>query len=578
MHDPGAMTQLRATSLAITLAGGLAAGLAPAGCSGSDPGEGDPAGGPDAGPEAPDGGPAAAGRFIIYASGVEPCEWVQGQEVCPKDHNRELFRVDLDAEGRATGEVRLTDNSDGLAPQPGMASPDDDAFLALHPSGAWLLAANSVAGNRDIYRVAADGAGEPERLTSTGAADYFLALSRDGETVWYVSDQDGAFDLWRMDAATGEGAVNLTGGAVDLSGVLALLPDESGFLLSIGSGHDPDGDGGDAELYLLPLADPTPVPLTDDRVNSRFAGLSRDGTQVFFTRYDDANDDGVTDGGVNLWGVPSDGSAPARRLTSYTTPSLELMAITPDGDRAIYEYRTAKKEIYSVATAGGEPVQLSASPGGESSYFRLLSADGGTVVYTSNDRPGGFGDTEIYRVPTAGGDSVLMTAFDNESYFLPAAHLPDHGSLLYDSPLDGDTDYYVVPMAGGEHVNLTRNDGWGDSAQGLSPDGAYLLFSNLSDDPIYDEDGVLTPENDQDIYLTRTDGTGPIHQLTDNRVYDRLEAVFLAGAADPRAARDRAVSRPAASGPAALWRHPRLAAGSPSAAPIDDRTPAPVRR
>ena len=574
------MTLPRATSLATALAGGLVAlagALTLAACSGDDPDGGEQAGGPDAGPGEPDGGAAAASRFILYASGVEPCEWIQGSEVCPPDHNREIFRVDLDEEGRAAGEVRLTDNSDGLAPQPGMASPDDDVFLALDPTAAWMFVANSVEGSRDIYRVAVDGAGEPERLTATGAADYFLALSRDGETIWYVSDQDGAFDLWRMDA-TGGGAVNLTGGAVDLSGVLALLPDESGFLLSIGSGHDPDGDGGDGELYLLPLADPAPVPLTDDRVNSRFAGLSRDGAQVFFTRYDDENGDGATDGGVNLWVVPSDGSAPARRLTGYDTPSLQLMAITPDGSRAVYEHRGAKKEIYSVATAGGEPVRLSASPGGESSFFRLLSADGEAVIYTSNDRPGGFGDTEIYRVPTAGGDSVLLTGFDNESYFLPAAHLADHGSLLYDSPIDGDTDYYVVPMAGGEHINLTRNDGWGDSAQGLSDDGGLLLFSNLSDDPIYDADGVLTPENDQDIYLTRTDGTGPIHQLTDNRVYDRLEAVVLGGAAGPRAARGRAFTRRSDLARAALWRHPSRAAAPPSAAPIDDRTPAPVPR
>ncbi|HLU65820.1 MAG TPA: hypothetical protein VKZ63_06065, partial [Kofleriaceae bacterium] len=438
------------TSIAISLALG-------AGCGGGgDPGGDGAGGGPDAGPGEPDGGGDTGGAsFIVVSNPVEPCQWENGVEICPPDHNQDLFRIDFDPEVGATGTIRLTDNSDGIPPGDEVRSPDDDTFFALDPARAWIYFGNSLAGAPDIYRIRADGSSpEPELLTKAGSAEYFLALSRDGQTIWFMSDMDGTFDLYRMDA-DGAGVANLSQSEQDIDEVLALLPDESGFLLRMGSGHDPEGTGEDAEIVHLRLSDGAMLPVTDDRVNSRMVALSRDGQLVFYTRYDDENQDGVVDGGNNLWVARVDGAEPPRRLTSYDAPSLELMAVTPDGARVIYEFRSDKKEIYSLATAGGEPVQLSDSPGGESSYFRLLSADGQVVIYTSNDRPGGFGDIEMYRVPVTGGPSQLLTDFENESYFLPFAHLADAGALLYESPIDGDNDFYVVPMAGGEHVNVT---------------------------------------------------------------------------------------------------------------------------
>src|SRR5690606_36479795 len=170
-----------------------------------------------------------------------------------------------------------------------------------------------------------------------------------------------------------------------------------------------------------------------------------DAASIVIVRSDDADDDGVADGPRDLWLVALDGSGDVRPLTTYPTGAVQLMSVTTDGQRLIFEARpemSAKKQVYSVALAGGEPSQVTSPASGESSYFRVLSKDGGTVVFTSNDRADGFGDTEIYTVPVTGGEARLLTDFVNESHFLPFAHL-ESGQLLYSSPVDGDEDLYA---------------------------------------------------------------------------------------------------------------------------------------
>lgn len=507
----------------------------------ADPGA-DASLGPDAAP------PAPGAFFVLFSNGVLPCEYPDDvTRVCPDDHNREIFRLDFDPEtGAASEPIRLTDNSDGIAPAPGSSAttPDDDFLRAVSPDGQWMYFVNTIDGPA-IYRTRTDGSLDtPERLTPADMNAGFVALSKDGTTLWTFMEQAGGqnFGLYRMDA-DGANAENLTADIAELGSLQALLPDESGFISKRGSGHDPEGIDDDGELYLFRLSDRQMVRLTDNRVNDTLAGIGPDGA-LYFTSFDDENSDGETDedGGKNLWVVPLDTSVAPRRLTDRTGYGLDFMAATPDGERVIYEYRletTGKKEIFALSLVDGSEVQLSDSPGGESSFFRLLSADGQTVIYTSNDNPGGFGDTELYAVPTTGGKSTLLTDFDNESYFLPDVELPTLGTFLYHSPLDGDTDLYAVPLTGGEHLNLTRNDGWGDSLEGISGDERFILFSNLSDEPVYDDEGNLSPESDTDIYLSRTDGTGDIIQLTHNYVYDRVEAVIMVDTSGPSTERRR---------------------------------------
>jgi Tol biopolymer transport system component len=308
------------------------------------------------------------------------------------------------------------------------------------------------------------------------------------------------------------------------------MPEEDGIVFALGNDtNDPDGVDEDLELYLTDLDTARVHRLTDDRVVNRFAGVSADGKYVLYSRLEDEKDDGIPEWPSNLWAVANRGQEPAIRLTSFTTGAwLDAYASTRNG-WIIFERsdQDEKTQVFSASVRSANVVhQLSEPVAGESSYFRILTGDGEDVVYTTNDRSGGWGDTEMYIVPADGsGPARLLTDFANETYFLPRAHLPAPDLVIYESPLDGDADLYVVPRLGGAHVNLTRNSFFTDQFQAVSPDGQYLFFSNLSDD--YDPAPLAW--NDQDIYLARTDGQGAIVQLTDNLDYDEIQAVVMQG-------------------------------------------------
>lgn len=469
-------------------------------CGTTDPVVDEPTPTPSESPTAtpdPTPAPEPLGNFVITSSA--PAE------------NVDIFRTEFDPATGETYRIQLTD------------SVTDDRFHALSQDGEWLYYSNTANGSSDIFRRKADGSDNPMNLTPQSSNETFVALSTDGVMIYYLSDEGGTLDLWRMSAKTGTMVENLSNADDDLVGVYAILPNESGAIVGLGdNANDPDGIDRDLELYFVSFESKSLVRLTDDRVITRFEGVADTG-EVVFRRFEDADNDGVTDGPSNLW-VVSVADGVERRLTEFTSgTSCELMAIEQATGHAIFEHRDGLKQIYSVNLTGTPDVlQLTDPPAGESSYFRVLSADGSRVIYTTNDNPGGFGDTEVYSVPVLGGDSTLLTAFDNDSYFMPVTHLPAQNVVLYESPVDGDTDIYSVPIGGGAPVNLTNNTTFSDDFRGTSADGMWLFYSNISDG--YADN----PLSDQDIYVIPTDGSGEPLQLTDNLVYDVLHASVFA--------------------------------------------------
>lgn len=487
-------------------------------------------GGADAGAEPDPDTPAPTGSaFILYSHYIGSCQYFDFTRICTDDYNRELFRADFDIKNGEVRTRRLTNNSDGIAPEDFGTAPDDDFFLALDSKSRVMYFANSSSGTMDIYRTAADGTGEPVRITDPDDEEQFLGLSNDGLTIWYTSDRDGDVDIFRADAITGANAVNLTPEDGDAGRVLALLPDQSGFVLRVGEiSNDPDNEGIDYELYLLRLPGGDLVQLTDDRVSNVYEFGSRDSRHIFFTRYDDDNGDGVPEGGRNLWVVPSDGVGEPSRLTSYSNASLNARALTPDGQRVLYHYRPTggSNHVYTLPASGGTATRLSQAAPGKSAFLRLLSPNGRDIYYTANDRVDGNGDTEIYRVDVEGGEPSLLTNFDNESYFFPRVHLAEQGQLLYTSPVDGDEDIYVVGTSGGSHVNLTDND-LTDAFEGVSPDGAYVFYSQSVAG--MGDDGTAEDRPDRELFIVRADGVGEPMVLTQNSYHDNLEAIAVTG-------------------------------------------------
>jgi Tol biopolymer transport system component len=469
--------------------------------------------------------------FIIFSNRVEPCSELG----CPADRNLDLYRLDFDLEKGTFAETRLTDNSDGFPPDyKDATTPDDDIFVGLSPDGAQVYFANGSMGTSwEVYRIPSMG-GEPVRVSPEGVdvrcdlqkRVVCAYVSPDGADLYYVSAEDGDRDIYAVDAMDGGNLRNLSSNDIDES-VKAFLPDGSGAIVQTGTRRmDPDGLDLDAELYLVRFADSALIPYTDNQTFDLPMFLSDDGSLLIFERRDDEEAPfGESDGPSNLWAVKTDGSEPAYRLTSFADGSLSSTGyggISPDGSRVFFEFSEDRTQIYSAELDNqGNPVatQLTMPPSGTSSVFRTFIPGAQEFIYTTNDRPDGFGDIEIYKRSYDGQSETLLTDFDNEEAHLPRAVLVERQQLLYTSPMEGgDEDLFIVSLDGSARTNVTDND-VDDRAVAVSPTESWLLYDNSSEDLVPGSEF-----NDSDLYARSFDGGEPI-QLISNRVNDYLHAI-----------------------------------------------------
>jgi Tol biopolymer transport system component/C-terminal processing protease CtpA/Prc len=128
--------------------------------------------------------------------------------------------------------------------------------------------------------------------------------------------------------------------------------------------------------------------------------------------------------------------------------------ISPDGQEIAFTY---KGDIYKVAVAGGQAVQLTTLPSYETSP--VWSPDGKQIAFAS-DRKGNF---DVFVMPADGGTAKQLTY--NSASELPSAFTPD-GKYVYFSaaiqdpaksalfPTSRMTEVYKVPATGGRTTQV----------------------------------------------------------------------------------------------------------------------------
>ena len=68
------------------------------------------------------------------------------------------------------------------------------------PNGKYLLYTGGRNGEFDIYRIASDGSGVEQRLTTAPGVDDGPEYSPDGQTIYFNSERSGRMQIWRMRA------------------------------------------------------------------------------------------------------------------------------------------------------------------------------------------------------------------------------------------------------------------------------------------------------------------------------------------------------------------------------------------
>ena len=201
-------------------------------------------------------------------------------------------------------------------------------WFEISPDGRWVLFDSDRSGNADIYRMALDGAAEPERLTSDSANQFWPAYSPDGSTISFHSFRDGHRQLYLTPA---------TGGP---SRPVVVTEDDDRT-----ASWSPDGQA----LYML----------TDY------------GSPTSATRITRRNPDG-TWGAPQIWRQPAcmPTWSPDRRLVACAELGERIMLTSPDGD-----------SLATLVTSG-----LVANMG----QYPQWSSDSRTVYFTGSDSLGGY--------------------------------------------------------------------------------------------------------------------------------------------------------------------------------------------
>ncbi len=191
------------------------------------------------------------------------------------DGQRQIFRMNADGSDL----LMLTD-----APEASSTDPD------WSPNGEQILFTSDRDGDLEIYVMNADGGDERNLSLTSEADDAFAAWSPDGTQIIFASDRDGDWDIYLMNA-DGSGTVLLTENNIDDQSP-AWSPDgtqitfQSNRVRKLGPGSVP-GSGGaitarNWDIYVMDANGDGALALTRSPAADRFPVWSPDGAQIAF--------------------------------------------------------------------------------------------------------------------------------------------------------------------------------------------------------------------------------------------------------------------------------------------------------
>jgi len=377
--------------------------------------------------------------------------------------------------------------------------------LSVSPDGRRFAYVEGGGGATEVTRlwtIPASG-GEAVPLTNGQTNVWSPTWSRDGRTLFYVSNRGGSMDLWQQ-AVTDDGrpageplavtqGLGIRSAAFSPDGsrlayarggrvsnvwrvpVLSERPATWANAAQVTSEHafiefvdvSPDGTQlavssdrrGNQDLWLLPAAGGEMTPLTTDPAPDWNPRWSPDGREIAFYAYRSGNRD--------IWVISSRGG-PARQLSSHPGQD-RSPSWSPDGHAVAFQSVGAATTMI-VSAQGGEPRPLAAAGGRTAEW-----SPNGWLVFQRQNR--------LYRVSSDGGEPLpLPPTREQPSY----VRFSRDGRSIYYSVIAGpreNHDLWRLSLDGGTVHRQTKLEGRrGNIGDGFATDGRYLYFTWREDD------------------------------------------------------------------------------------------------
>ena len=376
---------------------------------------------------------------------------------------------------RPTGGTPMPVSADRYVNEFGAAPAPDGAAVALTTRGRasadWWRKGHSHIDETELWLLRESGsAGEAryEQITARGAKEMWPMWAADGRTLYFISDRDGAQNLWARPMTPGASEprrlTSFTDGRVLWPSISAdgrAIAFERDFAIWLQR-----TEGGTASPVPIMLRGaPAAAGVERLTLTNGFQelALSPDGKKVAFIVHGELFAAAAKDGGD------------ATRVT--TTPGLESQVVwAPDSRRLVYSADrggSSKLYMYDFATRAETP--LAAGEGSDVSP--RFSPDGKSLIFSRDGR-----ELRLLDVATKRDRLLTRGYFDRPPFTSerPYAWSPDGKWIAFLTSAGNRqfTNVHVVAASGGE----SRQVSWVANAFGntisWSPDGTYLLFDS----------------------------------------------------------------------------------------------------
>lgn len=260
------------------------------------------------------------------------------------------------------------------------------------------------------------------QLTQDEGTNYHPHWSPDGTQLCFISNRDGDFDLYMMDA-DGSHVVQLTDDdRYDYSCVWS--PDGTRIAFSA----KPDDDW---EIFIIDLEDNTETQITDNDASDSARAWSQDGAQLFF-----ASD---RDGDWEMYMMDTDGSHVVQLTDGFEIKFFCWTRWLPENEKTVCYSdpdHDGEEEIYMTDADGSNVIQLTDNDVPD--FEPDLSPDGDRIVFGS-----GFpGVSRLYLMDSDGNNVEQLTQLTG----FQAQWSPDGTRIAIVSDPGETFDIYIIEL------------------------------------------------------------------------------------------------------------------------------------